>query len=126
MVPDAEFYQNANQSDTAIVFFGTTTYAALEVMDELKSEGILMDAMRVKAFPFTENIENFINDHETVFVIEQNRDAQFRSLLINELEINPKKLVKVLNYDGMPITARNIRQQMTAVLKDKNQLAINN
>jgi 2-oxoglutarate ferredoxin oxidoreductase subunit alpha len=126
MVPDAEFYQNANQSDTAIVFFGTTTYAALEVMDELKSEGILMDAMRVKAFPFTENIENFINDHETVFVIEQNRDAQFRSLLINELEINPKKLVKVLNYDGMPITARNIRQQMTAVIKDKNQLAINN
>lgn len=126
MVPDAEFYQNTNQSDTAIVFFGTTTYAALEVMDELKSEGIVMDAMRVKAFPFTENIENFINDHETVFVIEQNRDAQFRSLLINELEINPKKLVKVLNYDGMPITARNIRQQMTAVLKDKNQLAINN
>lgn len=59
-------------------------------MDILTEKGISVDAMRVKGFPFAAGIEDFIDQHEQVFVIEQNRDAQFRSLLVNELEINPK------------------------------------
>ncbi len=117
ITPRPEFYQAENQSNTGIIFFGTTTYAALEAMDLLREEeGITLDAMRATAFPFHESVAAFIEAHDQVFVIEQNRDAQFRTLLINELEINPKKLVKVLNYDGMPITAEAIRRQIVGVL----------
>ena len=112
LVPAAELYQEGKQSDAGMIFFGTTTYAALETMEMLDEEGINVDAMRLKAFPFGPEVEQFIESHEQVFVIEQNRDAQMRSLLINELEINPKKLIRVLNYDGMPITADNIRAQI--------------
>jgi 2-oxoglutarate ferredoxin oxidoreductase subunit alpha len=62
----------------------------------------------VRAFPFGEEVADFIAGHDKVFVIEQNRDGQMRSLLINELEIDPKKLIKILHYDGTPITARFI------------------
>lgn len=110
LVPKPEYYQSENQSTIGIIFFGTTLYPALEVLDLFKEEGIVMDALRVRAFPFEESIANFIESHEQVFVIEQNRDAQFRSLLINELEVYPKKLIPVLNYDGMPITADAIKQ----------------
>jgi 2-oxoglutarate ferredoxin oxidoreductase subunit alpha len=80
-------------------------------MELLEQQGIVLDAMRIKAFPFNKTVENFIEEHEQVFVIEQNRDAQFRSLLVNELEVSPKKLISILNYDGMPITADTIMQQ---------------
>jgi 2-oxoglutarate ferredoxin oxidoreductase subunit alpha len=112
LVPEPEFYQSKNTSKIGLVFFGTTLYPALEVMDLLKEKGISVDAMRVKAFPFTAKVEEFMTQHDQVFVIEQNRDAQFRSLLVNELEINPKKLVRVLNYDGMPVTADCIMNQI--------------
>ncbi len=68
--------------------------------------------MRVKAFPFGKAFEDFIDSHEKVFVIEQNRDAQFKSLILIELGTNPDKLISVLNYDGTPITADNILNQI--------------
>lgn len=117
IMPEAELYQPHPKSKTGMIFFGTTLFSALEVMDILDQDGVLIDAMRIKAFPFTRNVESFIEEHDTVFVIEQNRDAQFRSLLINELEINPKKLIKILNYDGMPITADCILKQMYPKIK---------
>lgn len=112
-VPSPEFYQKGNRGTQGILFFGTTTYAALEAIDRLKAQGILMDSMRVRSFPFNQEIEEFIKSHDEIFVIEQNRDAQFRSLLINELEVNPAKLISVLNYDGMAITASKILQGIT-------------
>lgn len=112
LVPQPEFYQEENQSDHAIVFYGTTTYAALEVMDILTQQGQAIDAMRLKAFPFQEEVKDFIDAHSTVYVIEQNRDAQCRSLLILELGINPAKIQSILNYDGMPITADAILRQL--------------
>ena len=111
-VPSPEFYQKNNANAIGILFFGTTTYAALESMELLKEKGIEIDAMRIKALPFNQAVEDFIAQHEQVFVIEQNRDAQFRSLLIIELNTLPDKLVPVLNYDGYPITAFNIAQQI--------------
>ncbi|MBB3839645.1 2-oxoglutarate ferredoxin oxidoreductase subunit alpha [Runella defluvii] len=117
ITPKPEFYQTENKSNVGVIFFGTTTYAALEAMDLLREEeGIALDAMRATAFPFHSSVEEFISAHDQVFVIEQNRDAQFRTLLINELEVNPKKLIKILNYDGMPITAEAIRRQIAGVL----------
>lgn len=112
LMPAPEFYQEHNESAYGLIFFGTTTYAALEAMDMLEAEGMKMDAMRILAFPFNDNVKQFITEHEQIFVIEQNRDAQFRSLLINELEINPMNLVSILNYDGFPITADNIQKQI--------------
>jgi 2-oxoglutarate ferredoxin oxidoreductase subunit alpha len=105
IVPAPEEYQNTYQSNLGILFFGTTTQPALEAIDLLREQGLELDAMRVKAFPFTESVRHFLENHDQVFVVEQNRDAQFRSLLVNELEINPKQLTKILNYDGFPITA---------------------
>ncbi len=121
ILPLPQFYQSQNQSNVGLIFFGTTTYAALEAIDLLKEEeGVTLDAMRATAFPFHASVEAFIEAHDQVFVVEQNRDAQFRTLLINELEINPKKLIKVLNYDGMPITADAIRNQIAKHLEAIN------
>ena len=95
-----------------MIFFGTSAYAALEADELLTAKGIAVDSMRIKAFPFTDEVEQFIQAHKQVFVIEQNRDAQFRSLLVNELGVNPKQLIPVLNYDGTPISADVIIRQV--------------
>jgi len=113
MVPAPQLYQEKNTHANGVIFFGTSQYAAEEAIDLLKGEGIEMDAMRIKSFPFNQAVEDFINAHEHVFVIEQNRDAQMKSLLMIELQANPAKLVSVLNYDGMPITADNILKQVS-------------
>jgi 2-oxoglutarate/2-oxoacid ferredoxin oxidoreductase subunit alpha len=105
-----EFYQSENQSDLGILFIGTTTPSALEAIDLLAADGIQLDAMRVRAFPFNKEVRKFIGNHEVVYVVEQNRDAQLRSLLVNELEIAPQRLIPILNYDGFPVTAETIRQ----------------
>lgn len=117
VVHKPEFYQEKNKSSVGLIFFGTSTYSAEEAMDTLKAQGVQVDAMRLRAFPFSQSVHDFINAHETVFVIEQNRDAQLRSLLMIELNIDPAKLVPVLNYDGMPITAENILGQINKTLK---------
>ncbi|MBL7973964.1 MAG: 2-oxoacid:acceptor oxidoreductase subunit alpha, partial [Candidatus Kapabacteria bacterium] len=105
LVHKPEFYQEQSTSKVGVVFYGTTTQSAVEAMDIMKEQGVQVDGMRLRSFPFDASVEQFIESHDKVFVIEQNRDAQCRTLLINELEIYPKKLIPVLNYDGMPITA---------------------
>ena len=112
LVPAPEFYTDGQPAEIGLLFFGTTTDSALEAMASLRKEDIRVDAMRLKAAPFPQSVVDFIFDHEVVFVIEQNRDGQMRSILINELEIDPQRLKAVLNYDGMPITAANILRQI--------------
>jgi 2-oxoglutarate/2-oxoacid ferredoxin oxidoreductase subunit alpha len=121
LVPTPEFYQEKNTSDYGMLFFGTSKYSAEEALDGLKEEGIKMDAMRVRGFPFNKAVEDFINSHKKVFVVEQNRDAQLRSLLMIELNADPKKLISVLNYDGMPITAHHIAMEITKEIMAKDQ-----
>ncbi len=116
MVPAPQLYQEKNTRANGVVFFGTSQYAAEEAIELLKQEGIEMDALRIKAFPFNQTVEDFINEHERIFVIEQNRDAQMRSLMMIEFSANPAKLISVLNYDGMPITATNILKQVSQKL----------
>ena len=112
MVPDSHLYQDKNKSKNGVIFFGTSTYSAEEAMDILKDRNIALDALRLKAFPFNKGVEDFINAHDKIFVVEQNRDAQLRSLIMIELGIDANKLIPVLNYNGMPITADNISKQV--------------
>jgi 2-oxoglutarate ferredoxin oxidoreductase subunit alpha len=114
LVHAPEFYQEKNDSPLGVIFFGTSTYAAEEAVKLLSEEGIKLDAMRARAFPFGEEFQDFVRAHERIFVIEQNRDAQFRSLMLIELGVNPEKLVPVLNYDGTPITADLIFEEIKA------------
>lgn len=111
-VPAPEFYQDNNTSTQGIVFFGTSGYAALEAMEMLEEQGMNLDVMRIRSLPFNDDVKAFFEAHEQVFVIEQNRDAQFRSLVMNELNVAPQKMTPVLNYDGMPITADAILKEI--------------
>lgn len=113
MVPAPVLTKDTQKCEYGMIFFGTSQYATEEANDLLKQESIFMDTLRIKAFPFNQTVEDFINTHEQIFVIEQNRDAQMKSLLMIELGASPGKLVSVLNYDGMPITADHIFKQIT-------------
>ncbi len=117
MVPAPQVYQEKNESSMGALFFGTTKFSAEEAREMLVKQGVILDLIRIKSFPFNKTVEDFISSHDKIFVIEQNRDAQMRSLLVNELNINPNKLVSILNYDGMPITADNIFEQISNDLK---------
>jgi 2-oxoglutarate ferredoxin oxidoreductase subunit alpha len=112
IVPAPQFYPDPAGSDAGMLFFGTTMDSALEAIDKLRAQGINMDGIRLKAAPFSQEVIDFVLDHETIYVVEQNRDGQMRSILINELDIDPRRLVAVLNYDGFPITADFIIRQI--------------
>lgn len=105
IVPGPQFYPEPDGAEAGMLFFGTSTDSALEAIDKLRAQGIRMDGMRLKAAPFPQSVVDFILEHEIVYVVEQNRDGQMRSILINELEIDPQRLIPVLNFDGFPITA---------------------
>ena len=116
LVPQPYFYQNSSASNDGVIFFGTSIFSAEEAIEMLTEQGIQLDAMRPRAFPFSSAFRDFVDSHDRIFVIEQNRDAQFRSLMMIELGIDPAKLVSVLNYDGMPITADNIFRQIQSTV----------
>jgi 2-oxoglutarate ferredoxin oxidoreductase subunit alpha len=91
-----------------VIYYGSTSPPMDEAIVELAAHGHRLDMLRVRAFPFHQDVTDFVADHDFVFVVEQNRDAQLRVLLVNELSLDPVRLVPVLHYDGTPITARFI------------------
>jgi 2-oxoglutarate/2-oxoacid ferredoxin oxidoreductase subunit alpha len=91
-----------------VIYFGSTSPAMDEAIGMLKTQGNHLDMMRVRAFPFHHTVDDFISDHDFEYVVEQNRDAQLRSLIVNECGIDPARLIPVLHFDGTPITARFI------------------
>jgi 2-oxoglutarate ferredoxin oxidoreductase subunit alpha len=99
-----------------VIYFGSTTPSMLEALEHLEGQGRYVDALRVRGFPFCDEVYDFVAAHERVFVVEQNRDAQLRTLLVNEGEIDPAKLVPVLHFDGTPITARFIAREIGQIL----------
>ncbi len=105
-----------------VIFFGSSTPAVHEALDDLEHRGLHVDALRVRAYPFPDEVFSFIADHERLFVIEQNRDGQLRTLLINEGDIDPSRLTAVLHYDGTPITARFISSAVEALMTDRRQV----
>ena len=117
LVPQPVLRNAPKKSSFGVIYFGSTTPAMHEALDVLEAGGVHIDALRLCAFPFPESVNKFINAHEKVFVVEQNRDAQMRSMLINELEVNPAKLIRVLHYDGTPITARFITRAIRDIVQ---------
>ena len=108
LVPQPEKRAALEPTKFGVLYFGSTTVAMEEAFAALEARGVHLDAMRLRGFPFADEVMDFIADHERVFVVEQNRDAQMRTLLTTELDIDPARLVPILHYDGTPITARFI------------------
>jgi 2-oxoglutarate ferredoxin oxidoreductase subunit alpha len=100
--------QGAGKAREGVIYFGSTTPAMHEALEMLEAQGHRLDGLRVRAFPFAEAVWDFIAAHDRVFVVEQNRDAQLRTLLMTEGGVDAARLVPVLHYDGTPITARFI------------------
>ncbi len=99
--------RNAKQpTKIGAIYFGSTTPSMHEALEQLEAQGHHINAMRVRGFPFGQEVYDFIHAHEEICVVEQNRDAQLRSLLMIEGGINPARLTSILHYDGTPITAR--------------------
>jgi 2-oxoglutarate ferredoxin oxidoreductase subunit alpha len=108
LVPEPIRQDAQTQTRLGAIYFGSTSAAMREALGALGEQGIDLDTMRVRAFPFADEIVDFILSHDQVLVVEQNRDAQLRTLLINEAVIDPARLIPILHYDGTPITARFI------------------
>ncbi len=108
LVPRPVLRQAQQPTRVGAIFYGSTSPAMHEALDALERQGVAVDTLRIRAFPFHDDVAQFVAAHDRVFVVEQNRDAQLRMLLINEAGIDPAKLVAVLHYDGTPITARFI------------------
>jgi 2-oxoglutarate/2-oxoacid ferredoxin oxidoreductase subunit alpha len=102
------------------IFYGSTSPAMAEALDALARAGIYVNALRIRSFPFQDEIFDFVASHSKVFVVEQNRDAQLKTLLVNDAGINPASLISVLHYDGTPITARYITQEITQIVSALN------
>lgn len=117
LVPQPVLTQAQVPARHGAIFYGSTSPAMAEAIDRLQAEGIGLDTLRVRAFPFPDPVRDFIDAHDSVFVVEQNRDGQLRSLLINEFGIDPARLVAVLHYDGTPITARFIADAIAERLR---------
>lgn len=123
-LPEPEIQQGKKKAPLAFIYFGTTSHPIIEAIDQLQEQGLITDTLRIKAFPFHQQIEQFIDEHclknTQIFVIEQNRDAQMKSLLVNELQVDPNKLTSILNFDGLSITSNFIVQKVLAQLAPPN------
>ncbi|MFM7205794.1 MAG: hypothetical protein ACKO4T_03885 [Planctomycetaceae bacterium] len=109
LVPKPAFTPAAGSeegSDIGLITIGGCDAAVREAADALRGQDVLVDVMRIRGFPFDEEVREFIETHERVFVIEQNRDGQLRCLLTIELGIDPADLIPILDYGGMPLTAK--------------------
>jgi 2-oxoglutarate ferredoxin oxidoreductase subunit alpha len=112
MLPQPGVRSALQPTRLGVVYYGSTSPAMEEALDTLEQQGLHFDALRIRAFPFHEQVADFIAEHDQVFVVEQNRDAQMRMLIVNECGVDPARLTPVLHYDGTPITARFIIKEL--------------
>jgi 2-oxoglutarate ferredoxin oxidoreductase subunit alpha len=120
LVPQPIERKAAKATRYGVIYFGSTSPAMAEAFDALQAKGLHVDLLRVRAFPFSEAVDKFIAEHESVFVIEQNRDAQLRTMLMTEQEVDPARLMPVLHFDGTPITARFITEAIAKRMSGAN------
>jgi 2-oxoglutarate ferredoxin oxidoreductase subunit alpha len=104
LVPPAVLHGPGDRG-IGIVSIGSCDGALREAIARLDARGVQADYLRIRAFPFGDEVENFLAAHSTVFVVEQNRDAQLRSLLVLETAVDKARLRSVLHYSGLPMTA---------------------
>jgi 2-oxoglutarate ferredoxin oxidoreductase subunit alpha len=108
----------ARPTRDGVIYFGSTTPSLHEALERLEGQGLHLDALRLRAFPFCDAVFDFIAAHDRVFVVEQNRDGQVRGMLANEGGVDPAKLVAVLHFDGTPITARFIAEAIGEQMRE--------
>ncbi|MDH3645003.1 MAG: 2-oxoacid:acceptor oxidoreductase subunit alpha, partial [Gammaproteobacteria bacterium] len=111
LVPAAEIQSSGQRA--GIIYYGTSALPMREALDMLQDEGIRLDTLRVKAFPFGAEVYDFVASHEVVFVVDQNRDAQMKTMLVTEGELDPARLISVLYYGGLSISADTIQEQVS-------------
>ena len=116
IVPQPIHRWNDPSARIGVIYYGSTSPAMDEAFEMLEKNDIKVDGLRIRAFPFSDKVDDFIANHERTFIIEQNRDAQMRSLLINECDIPPSLLIPILHYDGTPITAKFIASSILQTL----------
>jgi len=116
LVPEPEIVIKDKATPLGILYFGSSTYAAEEALDRLQEAGMVINSMRIRSFPFQKEVIEFIHQHEIVFAVEQNRDSQMNILLAGECQVSPGKLVPVTNFNGLPITATIIVNQIHSTL----------
>ena len=112
LVPGPVLRKSGKGARFGVIYYGSTAPAMDEALAILEAEAVHVDALRIRAFPFADEVLDFANNHDHVFVVEQNRDGQLRTLLIAEGMLPPEKLTPVLHYDGTPITARFIEKEI--------------
>jgi 2-oxoglutarate ferredoxin oxidoreductase subunit alpha len=119
-VPSPRLRAARQPTRAGVIYYGSTSPPMHEALDRLEEHGVHLDALRVRAFPFGDEVGDFIAEHDPVFVVEQNRDAQLRMLLVNECMVDPASLIPILHFDGTPITARFIASEIVQRLKALN------
>jgi 2-oxoglutarate ferredoxin oxidoreductase subunit alpha len=119
LVPRALIDATAN-SPVGIVSLGSSDGAIREALHVLKARGVGVDYMRVRAFPFSEDVERFLAAHELLFVVEQNRDAQLRALLTVETAVEKAKLRSLLHYSGLPVSSSFIVEGVLAEVQPRS------
>jgi len=117
LVPQPVLTKSATPTRYGVIYYGSTSPAMAEAFEALAAAGVPVDGLRLQAFPFSDVVADFIAEHEQVFVVEQNRDGQVRSLLVNELGVDPAHVLPVLHYDGTPITARFITREISTLTR---------
>ena len=102
--------QNADgpPAEIGVISIGGCHAAVLEAVDRLRAGGLSADYMRIRAFPFGPGVRAFIDAHPRCFVVEQNRDGQLRTLLAIETGIARDRMMSVLDYGGLPLTADRV------------------
>lgn len=123
LVPAPVISEISANTGLGIINFGSTEPAVKEAIDILKREGHGLNHMRLRGFPFADSVREFVDRHDYVFVVEQNRDAQMRHLLIIEAGVPAEKLVAVTNYDGLPLTSRFIRESVLDGMQSDQRIA---
>ena len=118
-IPEPEI-SSLESNPRGVIYLGTTTSAIKETLDNLQKKGISLDTMRLRGFPFHESVRDFINEHEIVYVIEQNRDAQLKSLLKIECNASEEQMFSILSYNGVLITAQQIEKEILDSLSTSN------
>jgi len=120
LVPKPVLTPSKEPARFGCIYYGSTSPAMHEALEALSQNGIFVNALRVRAFPFQDEIFDFVQSHSKVFVVEQNRDAQLKTLLVNDAGINPASLISVLHYDGTPITSRYITEEISRIVTALN------
>jgi 2-oxoglutarate/2-oxoacid ferredoxin oxidoreductase subunit alpha len=123
LVPRAVIEATAG-SDVGLVSIGSCDGAIREAIDVLKTHDVGVNYMRIRGFPFSEDVERFLANHRVLFVVEQNRDAQLRSLLTLETAVEKAKLRSLLHYSGLPISSSFIVEGVLDELRPQRRAGV--